>query len=116
MAEDKVEDKIEYEEESVIPQIKKKEEEISKLLEREKENCEKIIEEAKKKASLIIEETKKKLPELREKRREDGIKQAKIDAEAIRTEGEQLIREIEQKASPNIPKVTKIVLSELIPD
>jgi vacuolar-type H+-ATPase subunit H len=108
-------EKFEYEDASVLPQVKKKEQEVSKLIEKERENSKKIVIDAEKKASLLIEETKKKLPELREKRREESINKAKVDAERIRSEGEQLLKGIKDKANPNIRKVAKIVLTEIIP-
>ena len=115
MANEKIDTNIQYEDESALPQVKKKEQEVSKLIEQEKGNAEKIIEAAKSKASSIIENSRKDLPGLREKRREDSITQAKIDAEKIRGDGDKSLIEIKEKASPNIQKAAKIVLSEIIP-
>jgi V/A-type H+/Na+-transporting ATPase subunit G/H len=116
MAEEKDNGGVEYEDISILPQIKKKEQEVSKLLEIEKENAKKIIEEAKKKAGVLIDDTKKELPVSREKRREESIKQAGIEAEKILSDGEQMLKNIKEKAYPNLQKVAKIILTEVIPN
>jgi vacuolar-type H+-ATPase subunit H len=117
MSEEKVDrGVIEYEDASVLPHIKKKEQEVSKLLEIEKDKAKKNIEEAKKNAGLLIENTRKELPESREKRREESIKQARIEAEKIRSDGEQMLKNIKEKAYPNLQKVAKIILTEVIPN
>ena len=98
---------------SILDKIRETEEEGNKKIEKMKSDCLKKIEEAREKEKEIIEKAMKDSRAEIEKRIASGERQGEVEAERVRGEIAESIKELGKKVKPSVGEAVDYVLKRI---